>query len=83
VSTVESAHIGKYGVITLQFLLHSKTEAQWNNPADVETDKAFNLLLSALIDRREKVAKQAQKSLCILFQNKKIERLVRPLASFQ
>ncbi len=66
-SNVDSLHIGKYGVIALQFLLHSKTEAQWNNPADVETDRAFTLLLNSLLDRREKVAKQAQKSLCILF----------------
>jgi hypothetical protein len=58
-ASVQSPHIGKYGVISLQFLLHSKTEAQWNNPSDVETDQAFNMLLSSLVDRREKVAKQA------------------------
>ena len=57
--SVLSHHIGKYGVISLQFLLHSKTEAQWNNPADVETDQAFTMLLNSLIDRRDKVAKQA------------------------
>ena len=37
----ESPQVGKYGVIALQFLLHSKTEAQWNNSADKETDHAF------------------------------------------
>jgi hypothetical protein len=36
-----------------------------------------------LVDKRDKVSKQAQKSLCVIFQNKKIERLVRPMASFQ
>jgi hypothetical protein len=56
---VQSLHIGKYGVISLQFLLHSKSEAQWNNPTDMETDQAFTMLLNSLIDRREKVAKQA------------------------
>lgn len=69
-------------MIVLQFLLHSKTETQWNDPADTETEKAFGLLIHSLVDKREKVQKQAQKSLCILFQNKKIEKLIRPLASF-
>jgi hypothetical protein len=42
------------------------------------------MLLNALIDKKgEKVQKQAQKSLCILFQNKKIETLVKPIVSFQ
>jgi hypothetical protein len=40
------------------------------------------MLMQSLIDKREKVQKQAQKSLCILFQNKKIDRLHRPLAAF-
>ena len=67
----------------LQFLLHSKTESQWNDPADTETEKSFALLMHSLTDKREKVQKQAQKSLCILFQNKKIEKLIRPLSAFQ
>ena len=40
-------------------------------------------MLNALIDKRDKVSKQAQKSLCVIFQNKKIERLLRPLSTFQ
>jgi hypothetical protein len=38
---VESPQVGKYGVIALQFLLHSKTEAQWNNAGDIETERSF------------------------------------------
>ena len=75
--------MGKYGVIALQFLLHSKTESQWNDASDKETEHAFYLMLNALIDKRDKVSKQAQKSLCVIFQNKKIERLLRPLSTFQ
>ena len=42
------------------------------------------MMVEALIDKRgPKVQKQAQKSLCILFQNKSIERLVKPLNHFQ
>jgi hypothetical protein len=81
--SVESPQVGKYGVIALQFLLHSKTEAQWNNASpDEETTQAWSLLMSCLIDKKEKVQKQAQKSMCILMQNKKIDRLIRPLAAF-
>lgn len=50
---VESPQVGKYGLIALQFLLHSKTEAQWNG--DRETEQAFGMLMHGLIDRREKV----------------------------
>jgi len=78
----ESPQVGKYGVIALQFLLHSKTESQWNDPSDKETEHAFQLLLSSLVDKRDKVSKQAQKSLCVIFQNKMIERLIRPLSTF-
>ena len=80
---VESPQVAKYGLIALQFLLHSKTEPEWNNAQDMETQEAFVLMLQSLVDRREKVQKQAQKSLCIIFQNKKIERLYRTLGSFQ
>ena len=53
---IESPQVGKYGLVALQFLLHSKTEAEWNNPADSETERAFSLLLQSLIDsKREKV----------------------------
>lgn len=79
--SVESPQVGKYGIITLQFLLHSKTEAQWN--AEIETERAFSMVMQGLIDKREKVQKQSQKSLCILLQNKQIEKLIRPLAALQ
>lgn len=80
---MESPQVGKYGVIALQFLLHGKTEAQWNNTQDQETSGAWIIMLSCLVDKKEKVQKQAQKSLCILMQNRQIEKLIRPLAAFQ
>ena len=40
-------------------------------------------MLSCLVDKKEKVQKQAQKSLCILMQNRQIEILIRPLATIQ
>ena len=51
---VESPQVGKYGVIVLQFLLHSKTEAEWNSGSE---DQAFMMLLQSLVDKREKVQK--------------------------
>ena len=53
----ESPQVGKYTIIALQFLLHSKTETQWNDPSDKETEHAFHLLLSGLLDKREKLSK--------------------------
>ena len=35
--SIESPQVGKYGVIALQFLLHSKTETHWNS--DIENEK--------------------------------------------
>lgn len=84
VSQEQSDKLGKYGVLALQFLLHSKTEQEWNTPGSHkgETEKAFIMLMQNLLDKREKVAKQSQKSLLILFQNKHIEKLIRPLQTF-
>lgn len=72
----------KYSIMTLQFLLHSKTEPEWNG-SDQETDQAFQLLLDCVVDKREKIQKQAIKSICILLQNKKIEKLNKPLLTLQ
>lgn len=47
----ESPQVVKYGVIAVQFLLHSRTEQEWNG-TDAETDKAFNMLLNAIVDKR-------------------------------
>lgn len=80
---VESQLIAKYGVIALQFLLHSKSEQMWNSN-DAETEQAFSALMNALLDKRgTKVQKQAQRSMLILFQNKKIEKLHKPMIAFQ
>ena len=66
----------KYGVIALQFLLHSKTQAQWQlRNADAETEQATTLLLSLLLDpKRKKAQKQAIKSVCLMLRNRGIEK---------
>lgn len=67
-----SDYTSKYGVMALQFLLHSKTLAQWQS--DSETTEATNMLLSFLLDatKKKKSQKQAIKSICTMLQNRDI-----------
>ena len=60
--------------MALQFLLHSKTLAQWSN--DEETQQATELLLSFLLDatKKKKSQKQAIKSICTLLRNRDIQK---------
>ena len=53
-----STHTCKYGVIALQFLLHSKTRQQWNLNADKQTIACVRMLLQMLVDtKRDKAQK--------------------------
>ena len=74
--TEASDYTSKYGLIALQFLLHSKTAAQWQiNASDQETELATQLMLSFLIDAKKKRSqKQAIKSLCLMLRNRNIEK---------
>ena len=74
--TDASDYTSKYGLIALQFLLHSKTAAQWQIGAtDQETEHATQLMLSFLVDaKKRKSQKQAIKSLCLMLRNRNIEK---------
>ena len=71
-----SDYTSKYGLIALQFLLHSKTSAQWQiGSSDAETELATQLLLSFLVDaKKKKSQKQAIKSICLMLRNKNIDK---------
>jgi len=61
----------KYAIITLQFVLFSKTEAQWAQ------GQSAALVLQQLLHKSyevqgDAVQKQAVKALCILLKNRKI-----------
>lgn len=50
-ATTASDATSKYGVVALQFLLHSKTEAQWQiNSKDPQTPQLLKLLMAMAID---------------------------------
>jgi len=71
-----SDYTSKYGLIALQFLLHSKTQAQWQaGGGDAETEHATHLLLSFLVDpKKKKSQKQAVKSICLMLKNRNIDK---------
>ena len=72
-SATASEYTCKYGVIALQFLLHSKTQKQWQAGADRETEECTRLMLSFLVDhKRKKAQKQAIKSMCLMLKNRSI-----------
>lgn len=81
--SAESSEITcKYGLLALQFLLHSKTQQQWQTtmmgtqPQCKETADAVSLLLSFLVDIKRKASqRQAIKSVCLLLRNRQIEKL--------
>jgi hypothetical protein len=51
-----SAWSGKYAVICLQFVLHSKSENQWNN--EPQTDAVLsNLLLQVCVVQKDAIQK--------------------------
>ena len=59
----------KYGIICLQFILHAKSESQWNSDANT------GIILKAMLDQcvniqKDVVQKQAMKSICVILQNK-------------
>jgi hypothetical protein len=56
----------KYALVCLQFVLHSKSENQWNN--DPTTERILSALLQECTNtQKEVVQKQAIKSLCIIW----------------
>lgn len=63
-----SAAAMKYGLICFQFVLHSKSESQWNT--DPDTEKILGMILNQCVNiQKELVQKQAIKSMCIILQN--------------
>lgn len=63
----------KYALICIQFVLHSKSEAQWNNQ---DTVVLLNALLNECTNTQKQVVqKQAIKSICIILQNNQIRKL--------
>lgn len=80
-----SDYTSKYGLIALQFLLHSKTLAQWQSGADAETQEATDLLLSHLLDatKKKKAQKQAIKSICTMLRNRDVSKQPILLVSIQ
>jgi len=68
VSSQSSDATTKYGIVSLQFLLHSKTEQDWSLTSTcAQTKSALKLLMAALIDAHKDLAsKQAVKSVCLL-----------------
>ena len=70
-----SDYTSKYGLMSLQFLLHSKTQSQWQIGADQETEEAMSLMLSFLIDpKKKKSQKQAIKCMCTMLRNRNIDK---------
>lgn len=64
----------KYAIITLQFVLQSKSETQWSQESNVLS------ILSAVLEKcsechGDAVQRQAVKSLCMIFRNQRIGRL--------
>jgi len=74
-----SATAIKYAIICLQFVLHSKSENQWNT--DPNTDKILAAILNQICANQQGgkdiVQQQAIKSMCIILQNQKIRKLVK------
>lgn len=70
-----SEYTCKYGLMVLQFLLHSKSIDSWQLGADPETEGLTRLLLAHLTDiKRPKAQKQAIKIVCLLLRNRAVEK---------
>ena len=73
-----SDYTSKYGLMALQFWLHSRTATQWQVSASAESEQtlqATNLLLSFLVDaKKKKSQKQAIKSVCLMLRNKNVDK---------
>lgn len=85
-STNANDTVGKYAIVALQFLLHSKTESEWQvKPTTCkQTESALKLLMQVLADtNRSSTQTQAIKSVCLLLQNQKIDKMPLFLAQIQ
>jgi hypothetical protein len=77
---VESEYVQKYCIVAMQFWLHAMTKEQWESG---KASEGWVFLLSGIVNKKQKVQRQATKSLCIILQGKGFEELSHPLGQLQ
>jgi hypothetical protein len=71
---IQSVMSMKFAIVCLQFVLHSKSLANWADEHDSSTEIVAHIL-SQIGSIHAQVHQQAVKSICILLQNQKINQM--------